>query len=94
MVLFSTASVQLEQENKTALDNYKYQGGDNGISYKYFHSPLAEKLVTFLPMTIAPNTITLAGALFLVVPHVVSLMYYGLDFEGPCSQWAIVSVGL
>lgn len=60
---FSTQSVVLNQENKKALDNYKYQGGDNGISYRYFHSPFAEFLTSLLPKTIAPNMITLAGAL-------------------------------
>lgn len=61
--IFSTNSVKLSKENKVALDNYKYQGGDNGISYKYLHSPLAEFLASKLPKTIAPNLITLAGAL-------------------------------
>jgi ethanolaminephosphotransferase len=70
MVLFSTESVRLDESNKKALDIYKYQGGDNGISYIHFHSPLASWLVTFLPMTVAPNTITLLGALCLVVPHI------------------------
>ena len=94
MVLFSTESVRLQKENKVALDNYKYQGGDNGISYKYIHSPLADKLVSFLPKTVAPNSITLLGAILLVAPHIFTLLFYGGDFSGPISQWAALTVGI
>lgn len=93
MVLFSTESVRLDENNKKALDNYKYQGGDNGISYIYFHSPFAGWLVTFLPMTIAPNTITLAGALCLVIPHIVSIFVLGVGYEGPVPQLFALAVG-
>lgn len=88
MVLFSTESVRLEEENKAALHNYQYKGGDNGISYKYFHSPLAEFLVKFVPRWVAPNVITLAGALCLVIPHILSVIAYGPSFEGEAAQWA------
>ena len=93
MVLFTTESVQLNEKNKKALDNYKYQGGDNGISYKYFHSPFAEKLVSFLPKTVAPNTITFWGALCLVIPHIVSIIYQGHEFEGKVYSWFAFTVG-
>lgn len=94
MVLFSTESVKLEESNKKALHNYQYKGGDNGITYKYFHSPLAEFCVKFVPDWVAPNVITLAGALCLVIPHVLSMVYFGTGFEGPTSQWAGMTVAI
>ncbi|CAI2369731.1 unnamed protein product [Moneuplotes crassus] len=94
MVLFSTKNVQLDEENKKALHNYQYKGGDNGISYKYFHSPVAEFFVKFVPGWVAPNVITFAGALCLVIPHIVSLVLYGPAFEGETEQWAALTVGI
>lgn len=45
-------------------------------------------------MTVAPNTITLLGALFLVIPHILSLLFLGIEFSGPVPQWAILVVGV
>ena len=39
-----------------ATDNirkYQYSGGDNGLVFKYFYNPLALKLVSYLPDTLA-----------------------------------------
>lgn len=84
-ILFNTDSVILTNEDKKSLDEYKYQGGDNGITYKYFHSPLAEMLAQRLPLSVAPNLITVGGALCLVLPHLLTLIIYGRAFEGPVS---------
>jgi hypothetical protein len=32
---------------------YKYAGGDRGILYRFFYNPVASKLVTYLPETLA-----------------------------------------
>lgn len=92
--LFSTKSVELKHENKVALDAYKYQGGDNGITYIYFHSPFAEKIASILPMWMPPNLITLIAALCLVVPHIISFIVYGSGFGGPVHDWYGLVVGL
>jgi ethanolaminephosphotransferase len=94
MSIFGTESVHLEKDNLVALENYKYQGGDNGISYIWFHSPLAERVASMLPKTLAPNVVTLVAAMFLVVPHIVTILVYGTAFEGPINDWASVAVGV
>ena len=70
--------------------NHKYQGGDNGISYKYFHSPLAEFIASLLPMWLAPNVITLIAAMCLVIPHILTVVIYGRAFEGPVDSWLVI----
>eukprot|EP00344_Euplotes_crassus_P007991 CAMPEP_0196994822 /NCGR_PEP_ID=MMETSP1380-20130617/1057_1 /TAXON_ID=5936 /ORGANISM="Euplotes crassus, Strain CT5" /LENGTH=266 /DNA_ID=CAMNT_0042410305 /DNA_START=20 /DNA_END=820 /DNA_ORIENTATION=+ len=94
MVLFSTQSVEFDDDNKQALRDYQYKGGDNGITYKYFHSPVAEFFVAFVPEWVAPNLITLAGALCLVIPHIASIVMWGPAFEGETAQWAVLWVAL
>jgi len=70
------------------------QGGDNGISYKYIHSPIAEFVSSLMPMNLAPNVITLIAAFCLVIPHVASVIIYGQAFEGPVNDWAPLVVGI
>ena len=92
--LFSTDTVKLSQENKTALDNYKYQGGDNGISYIYIHSPIAQFIASLLPMNLAPNLVTLAGNSLIVLTHIMTYAWYGGAFSGPVDDWAPLLIGV
>jgi ethanolaminephosphotransferase len=62
---------------------YKYAGGDAGILYIYFYNPLARRLVEYLPDTLAPNLITLAGFMFTVVPFFYLFFEYGWNFSTP-----------
>ncbi len=49
----------LTQEGIENLPKYKYVGGDNSPVYKYFMSPIADKLlIWFVPEWMAPNVIT------------------------------------
>ena len=43
----------ISEEASIKLKQYKYAGGDNGFFYKIFYNPLALKLVSYLPETIA-----------------------------------------
>jgi hypothetical protein len=36
-----------------ALKTYKYIGEDQGLMYKFFYGPVANKLVTYIPHNIA-----------------------------------------
>lgn len=40
-------------EGAEKLKQYKYCGGDTGLLYRLFYNPVATKLVTFLPDTLA-----------------------------------------
>lgn len=43
----------ISEDAATKLKQYKYAGGDNGIFYKLFYNPVALKLVSYLPETLA-----------------------------------------
>jgi hypothetical protein len=43
----------ISEQAAVKLKQYKYAGGDNGIVYKLFYNPLAIKLVSYLPETLA-----------------------------------------
>jgi len=65
----------LSKQQKTALLEYKYRGGDNSVAYKYWLSPMAQYLVdTFTPTWIAPNMITTIGLMFNILSTVVTLI--------------------
>jgi ethanolaminephosphotransferase len=65
------------------LKKYKYAGGDRGIMYIYFYNPVASYLVNFLPKSLAPNSITLFGFIFSVLPCVLIFYLFGTSFVNP-----------
>jgi len=64
------------------LRRYKYAGGDTSFMYKLFYNPVALKLVSYCPETLAPNVITLTGFLFTVAPFILLFTMFGSDLEG------------
>ena len=66
----------LSDEAADALPKYVYAGDDRSLLYKYVLSPLAAFLVNrWTPHTIAPNTITLVGLLFMVTSYCIEWYY-------------------
>lgn len=61
------------------LKRHKYSGADEGLMYKCFYNPVANKLVTYLPDWIAPNTLTLLGFIHTVVP--LTTLFVVADFD-------------
>jgi len=53
------------------------------------HVPMWDYIVARLPATLAPNTITLFGTLWLVAAYLVNA-YYLPDFTGPAPRWIFV----
>lgn len=51
--IFSGFTPYLSDEAAEKLKTYKYAGGDTGIFYRYFYNPVALKLVSYLPDTVA-----------------------------------------
>jgi ethanolaminephosphotransferase len=78
----------LNASAREALPHYQYKGTDNSLLYKYVLSPLAGVCVEHLtPKTIAPNTITLIGLVFMVASY--SLFWYyvpSLDISSSSEQ--------
>jgi phosphatidylglycerophosphate synthase len=56
------------------LSVYKYVGVDLSYYYNYFASPLAQTLTDrFVPLWMAPNTITVCAFMFTLIPHLLFL---------------------
>lgn len=53
MSLFQGFTNYISDEGAEGLKAYKYAGGDAGILYRFFYNPVALKLVTYLPETLA-----------------------------------------
>jgi ethanolaminephosphotransferase len=53
------------------LPKFQYQGRDLSLLYNYILSPVASRLVGLLPRSVAPNTITLVGLLFMASSYVI-----------------------
>lgn len=71
----------LNSEARRNLKNYQYRGSDNSLLYKYVLSPLAQFCVEkFIPITMAPNVITLLGLIWMVTSYLVC-WWYSPDLE-------------
>jgi ethanolaminephosphotransferase len=55
---------------------FKYKGGSISISYQHLWSPLAEKVVSYVPKTVAPNLITVIGTIIHIIGN-MSLIVQG-----------------
>ncbi|MBW0541732.1 hypothetical protein O181_081447 [Austropuccinia psidii MF-1] len=57
------------------LTKYRYSGQDHSIISRYILTPYWNKLVTFIPISIAPNLITLTGLLFVLLNFILLLIF-------------------
>ena len=84
-------SPYIDAEGLANLHKYKYAGGDKGYAYIHFYNPLAMKLVTMVPESVAPNLLTMIGFTFATIPFVVLFGLYGTSFkndpENPVPKW-------
>ena len=69
-----------------ALRKYRYMASDPSPVYNYFLSPVAEFLIQFVPESVAPNTITLAGHLCICANYLM-FIFYCFDCEIP--RWMV-----
>ena len=74
--------------------SYQYKGGDLSLTYIYFISPLCNKLVSYFPLWLAPNVITITG-FFLNISYVlVTLSYTGFKGGVDIPSWACIFCAL
>ena len=66
----------IEDQYIQNLKKYKYKGKDNSIYYEYIISPICDKITSYLPKWLLPNTITVIGW-FLNFLSVILTIYYG-----------------
>lgn len=77
----------ITSEMAVNLKNHKYSGSDEGFAYIYFYNPVANKLVSYLPETLAPNTITLIGFCHTLTPMIIQFTVIGAQMFGPVPSW-------
>lgn len=76
-----------------ALSMYANRGADLSITYKYVMGPFYDRAVRWLPLWLAPNTVTLIGFLLILVSHGF-LMYYAPRLDKPAPSWVYINAGL
>ncbi|KAF9360594.1 hypothetical protein BGX34_007682 [Mortierella sp. NVP85] len=80
-------------EYRANLSKYKYSGVDESLLSKYVLGPYWTKLVTFFPITMAPNSITGLGFLC-VVFNLLTMFYFAPDMTAVCPSWAYFSFAI
>ena len=81
---------------KETLDNmekFKYSYSDDSYLYNYCMSPCLNKLVNYLPKTLAPNLITFFSLMCNVVAFLVSINDNGFDFDQPLKKSTCYIIG-
>ena len=79
----------IDKKGAENLKNHKYSGGDDGLIYIYFYSPLSNYLVHKLPESIAPNTLTMIGFMHTIAPIVLLYTCIGTALIGDLPKWFI-----
>ncbi|KAG0302702.1 hypothetical protein BGZ98_007293 [Dissophora globulifera] len=74
-------NIYIPPEYRQNLSKYKYSGVDDSLLSKYVLGPYWTKLVTFFPITMAPNTITGLG-LLCVIFNLLTMFYFTPDMSG------------
>ena len=84
----------LPEDARDSLKTYKYSGADASYLYKYILSPLAAFFVdTVIPITMAPNTITMIGFTFMIVTYALSLWHFPY-YNDNAPAWIYAFFGL
>lgn len=84
----------LRPEDEHYVRTYKYTGGDSSPTYQYVLSPFAQWCVdAFIPVTVAPNVITVAGLVVSLIGSTLTLIFNpSLGPDAP--RWLNVVAGL
>eukprot|EP01087_Luapelamoeba_hula_P002900 TRINITY_DN1270_c1_g1_i1.p1 TRINITY_DN1270_c1_g1~~TRINITY_DN1270_c1_g1_i1.p1 ORF type:complete len:414 (-),score=66.90 TRINITY_DN1270_c1_g1_i1:52-1182(-) len=79
----------IPKQGLVALKSYKYSGSDKSIIAKYIGQPFWEWVVTFVPLTMAPNMVTFIGFLFIIASYLLTIIW-GSNLEGYIPGWVLV----
>ena len=69
------------------IQNYQYKAYNLSLTYKYVISPLCDKIVSYLPLNLSSNIITILGFLVNLTPLILTIYYTGLNGKLPCPKW-------
>lgn len=76
-----------------ALHRYKYSGVDHSYVAKYVLQPFWTRFVTFFPLWMPPNMITLTGFMFLLTSALLGYIY-SPQLDSPPPRWVHLAHGL
>ncbi|KAL8106008.1 choline/ethanolaminephosphotransferase 1-like isoform X3 [Apium graveolens] len=76
-----------------ALHKHKYSGVDHSYVAKYILQPFWTKCVTFFPLWMPPNMITLIGSMFLVTSAFLGFIY-SPHLDSPPPRWVHLAHGI
>ncbi|KAL3501602.1 hypothetical protein ACH5RR_036051 [Cinchona calisaya] len=76
-----------------ALKRYKYSGVDHSYAAKYVLQPFWTRFVTFFPLWMPPNMITLTGFMFLLTSAFLGYIY-SPQLDSPPPRWVHFVHGL
>ncbi|KAF2069728.1 hypothetical protein CYY_008950 [Polysphondylium violaceum] len=85
--------MKLSEKALEALAKHKYSGVDDSILAKLILSKYWNYCLKFVPITIAPNLITLTGTLCLVFTF-ITVGLYSPELEGTLPSWLYILCGL
>ena len=84
----------IDAEGAHNLKNYKYRGIDDGLAYIYFFEPIANWLVQYIPMWVAPNVVTFTGFVLVAFPLLILYTCIGCALIGDVPSWFCLLQGL
>ncbi|CAD8048632.1 unnamed protein product [Paramecium primaurelia] len=79
----------IAQENLKFLKTYKYKGTDQSLLYNYVLSPFANWCLKYVPLNVAPNTLTLLGLICIIICHILFYFVMGDNFQGTIPDWLL-----
>lgn len=72
--------------------SFQYKGMCDSITYKHLWSPLADRLLNFVPSSVAPNTITFTAFIFITIAHAIFVA--GVGNQSAIANWRLALMGI
>lgn len=83
--------VYIRQEQLPRLKEYKYSGVDRSLISNYILKPYWwSQFIKIVPLSIAPNALTLSGFAFVIV-NLLTMLYYTPGLDQDCPPWVYAS---
>ena len=84
----------LTEENLENMNKFKYKYTNDSILYNKCMSPCLNKVVNYIPNTIAPNLITFFSLMCNIIAFIISVLDGGFDFSHQLKKSTCFIIGL
>ena len=84
----------LSQESLENLKNFQYKSTDDSLLYQKCMSPCLNKVVNYIPRSIAPNLITFISLCFNIFAAIISYNDGGFDFSNKLKSSTCIIIGM